>query len=151
MYAITVVFLISMQLMFTNLIVHSVCDYEYKTVRCIMVNIISVIILCNAIVADLGLWCLIIANVISFAIFAFSMSAESKESVTDPDRSTIEYNKDDFIYMIKTYIISVLISLVVMLVIISGSDELIWYFDRKSLVGMCVYSILIYGNWQKIL
>ena len=148
MYAITVVFLISMQLMFTNLIVHSVCDYEYKTVRCIMVNIISIIILCNAIVADLGLWCLIIANVISFAIFAFSMSAESKESVKDPDRSTIEYNKDDFIYMVKTYIISVLISLVVMLVITSGSDELIWYFDRKSLVGMCVYSILIYGSYK---
>ena len=62
-----------------------------------MANIISIIILCNAIVADLGLWCLIIANVISFAIFAVSMSAESKESITDPDSSAIEYNKDDFI------------------------------------------------------
>lgn len=52
MYAITVVLLITMQLMFINLIVHRICDYEYKAVRCILVNIISVIVLSDAIIID---------------------------------------------------------------------------------------------------
>lgn len=77
MYAITVVLLITMQLMFINLIVHRICDYEYKAVRCILVNVISVVVLSDAIIIDKGLWCLIAANVLVFVIFAFAMSAKA--------------------------------------------------------------------------
>ena len=94
MYAITVVLLITMQLMFINLIVHRICDYEYKAVRCILVNVISVVVLSDAIIIDKGLWCLIAANVLVFLIFAFAMSAKSSVRAVDTKDNYIEYNDD---------------------------------------------------------
>ena len=97
MYAITVVLLITMQLMFINLIVHRICDYEYKAVRCILVNVISVVVLSDAIIIDKGLWCLIAANVLVFLIFAFAMSAKSSVRAADTKDNYIEYNKAAFV------------------------------------------------------
>ena len=143
MYAITVVLLITMQLMFINLIVHRICDYEYKAVRCILVNIISVIVLSDAIIIDKGLWCLIAANVLVFVIFAFAMSAKSSVGTADTKDSYIEYNKADFLYLVKLYTISVVTAIVVMLLITAGSNEMLWYYDKKSLIGMCLYTMYI--------
>jgi hypothetical protein len=148
MYAITVVLLITMQLMFINLIVHRICDYEYKAVRCILVNVISVVVLSDAIIIDKGLWCLIAANVLVFVIFAFAMSAKSSVGTADTKDSYIEYNKADFLYLVKLYTISVVTAIVVMLLITAGSNEMLWYYDKKSLIGMCLYTMLLYSSYR---
>lgn len=148
MYAITVVLLITMQLMFINLIVHRICDYEYKAVRCILVNVISVVVLSDAIIIDKGLWCLIAANVLVFVIFAFAMSAKSSVGTADTKDSYIEYNKADFLYLVKLYTISVVTAIVVMLLITAGSNEMLWYYDKKPLIGMCLYTMLLYSSYR---
>ena len=148
MYAITVVLLITMQLMFINLIVHRICDYEYKAVRCILVNVISVVVLSDAIIIDKGLWCLIAANVLVFLIFAFAMSAKSSVRAVDTKDNYIEYNKADFLYLVKLYTISVVTAIVVMLLITAGSNEMLWYYDKKPLIGMCLYTMLLYSSYR---